>query len=407
MKKFILLSAALFVCGTLYAESMQFVTLLSSPLGTFSRLETADPSAKTVSKRVNFCTTKVTTGAEIKFERVSPSITYLNLAAGTTLTGTLANYYTSNRFDLASGGTVKGRTLLASNLTYQNASSAKSDVSATMTVTSSATFKGGRAEVLDIPNTAKSVDSPADNLGEDLHWSNTYQCEAYDSSGACPTGKSTTKYAKSFVLKSKSAASPCVGPKGSSYTESCPIGKTGSITYVWNTATCSYTKRDNCQASTKKKCLTKRRWCHMMDVSTGALNDGGVNPNKECQQIRNGSGFLLACALMHDAFGTYENYISTFATKPTGCEYGQECDACTLGQKYANQNNGIYCASCADSNYMYGPGSKRTIYNIAYAQCAELDDCSEGEEADCSQIGNGTGGSIIIPVPMDPSISVL
>lgn len=404
MKKFILLSAALFACGALYAESMQFVTLLSSPLGTFSRLETADPTVRTKSTRVNFCTTKVTTGAEIRFERVSPSITFLNLANGTTLAGALTNYYTTTRFDLASGGTVKGKALLASNLTYQNATSAKSKVSNTMTVRSSATFKGGYATELDIPDTAKSVDSPADNLGEELHWSNTYQCEAYDVNGACPTGKNTTKYAKSFVLKSKNAASPCVGPKGASYTESCPLGKTGSITYIWNTATCSYTKRDNCQASTKKKCLTKRRWCHMMDIGTGALNDGGVNPNIECSTIRRGSGFLLACALAHDIYGTTENYNDIFEAKPYGCEYGQECDACTLGQKYASTNSGIYCKGCADSTYMYGPGSRRTIYNIAYAQCAELDDCTEGEEADCSQIGNGTGGEIAVPMPMDPVV---
>lgn len=406
MKKFILLGAALFACGALYAESMQFVTLLSSPLGTFSRLETADPTVRTKSTRVNFCTTKVTTGAEIRFERVSPSITFLNLANGTTLAGSLTNYYTTTRFDLASGGTVKGKALLASNLTYKNATSAKSKVSNTMTVRSSATFKGGYATELDIPDTAKSVDSPADNLGEELHWSNTYQCEAYDVNGACPTGKNTTKYAKSFVLKSKNAASPCVGPKGSSYTESCPWGKTGSITYTWNTATCSYTKRDNCQTSTKKKCLTKRRWCHMMDVSSGALNDGGGSPGMECSTLRKGGGFLYACALAHDAFGTYENYIATFATKPVGCEYGQECDACTLGQKYANQNNGIYCASCSDTNYLYGPGSKRTIYNIAYAQCAELDDCAEGEEADCSRIGNGTGGYVPTPMPDTPQLAI-
>lgn len=39
----------------------------------------------------------------------------------------------------------------------------------------------------------------------------------------------------------------CQGPKGDTYTESCPAGQTGSITYTWvGEPTCSYTKTENC-----------------------------------------------------------------------------------------------------------------------------------------------------------------
>ena len=40
----------------------------------------------------------------------------------------------------------------------------------------------------------------------------------------------------------------CQAPRGQTYTESCPNGQTGTITYTWQgEPTCSYKKTDNCQ----------------------------------------------------------------------------------------------------------------------------------------------------------------
>ena len=40
----------------------------------------------------------------------------------------------------------------------------------------------------------------------------------------------------------------CQAPRGQTYTESCPSGQTGTITYTWQgEPTCSYKKTDNCQ----------------------------------------------------------------------------------------------------------------------------------------------------------------
>nr|QGT50733.1 hypothetical protein Elusimicrob1349_2030 [uncultured Elusimicrobia bacterium] len=47
--------------------------------------------------------------------------------------------------------------------------------------------------------------------------------------------------------------------KGLSYTENCPHGKTGQITYIWNKLTCEYMKKDNCLAE-KITCITNSQW---------------------------------------------------------------------------------------------------------------------------------------------------
>ncbi len=412
MKKFILLGAALFACGALYAESMQFVTLLSSPLGTFSRLETADPAVATRSKYVNFGTTKVGTG-QIDLLRKAPVIGTLHLASGTTLTSsTLAAYYTTGRFEIGPGGTVTGKSLLATSLSYKGSTSAKSEVSGTLTLANTGKFVGGYAGSM-ILGKAKTVASRPDNVGLDMHWSNIHKCEAYKTDGTCPTGKENT-FAKSFVLKSTASFdAPCgEGPKGASYTENCPTGQTGSITMTWDTGICAYKETNNTCKNTKKRCLTKRRWCKLLDFGTGALNDGAYNEDtlKSCRDLKNGYGHLNGCAVVEPMYGG-DDFHNTFNQLPMGCSWGQECDSCELNAYYASETSQVYCATCSNSEqYAYGPGSVRTLYSVAYAVCTELDDCAEGEErTDCWDIGSGSNSDVPIdvpltPVPMDPNL---
>ena len=408
MKKFILLGAALFACGALYAESMQFVTLLSSPLGIFSRLETADPAVATKSKFVNFGTTKVGTG-QIDLVKKAPSIKFLHLASGTTLmSSTLAAYYSSDRFEIGSGGTVKGKSLLATNLSYEGSTSAKSEVGQTLTLANTGKFVGGYAGSMNVGSgKAKTVASRPDNVGLDMHWSNVHTCEAYKTDGTCPSGKENT-FAKSFVLKSKTSFdAPCgEGPKGASYPKDCPTGQTGSITMTWDTGLCAYKETNNTCKKTKKKCLTKRRWCKTVDVGTGALNDGAYNEAslKSCRDLKNGYGVLYGCAVAQSMYGG-DAFHNTFNQLPMGCSWGQECDSCTLNALYASETSLVYCATCKNmEQYAYGPGSVRTLYSVAYAVCTELDDCAEGEERnDCWDLGGSSGTDTPIDVPLTPT----
>ena len=195
MKKFLMLCAALFACGVLHAEGMQFVTWLSSPLGTFSQLETSDPSVETEAKRVNFCTNRGTLG-NIYIYKKTPEITNMNLSGGTTLTGDISAYYTP-ALTISSGGTVKGKSLHAEELKYESSSIARSKVSQVLELTGNAVFKGGHATTMSIPGTATIT---ASGTNVPMHWSNEYKCEGYAADGSC-LGDANA-YEKSFVLKS-------------------------------------------------------------------------------------------------------------------------------------------------------------------------------------------------------------
>ena len=85
------------------------------------------------------------------------------------------------------------------------------------------------------------------------------------------------------------------------------------------------------------------------------------------------------------------SFRQTFKDLPPGCSYGQECSSCELGAKYADTS--VWCKQCSDSDtYMYGMGSVRTIYNVDYAVCSEVEDCSAGEHANCQEYSSGLFG---------------
>ena len=62
MKKLISALVIMFLCSLSYAESMKFVTVLSSPVGTFNKLEAVDSTSSAYGKKVNFCTSIGTQG---------------------------------------------------------------------------------------------------------------------------------------------------------------------------------------------------------------------------------------------------------------------------------------------------------------------------------------------------------
>ena len=57
MKSFVMTCVFLFSCGLLAAEDMKFLTLLSQPVGSFSRVELLDTSKPAEIFHLNFCNT--------------------------------------------------------------------------------------------------------------------------------------------------------------------------------------------------------------------------------------------------------------------------------------------------------------------------------------------------------------
>ena len=84
MKRFFIYAVLALIPASIQAEDLQFVTTLSSPLGTFSQLETADPTTAAVSPVVNFCNTRTSTG-RIELRGANAYLQNLTLKNGTTL----------------------------------------------------------------------------------------------------------------------------------------------------------------------------------------------------------------------------------------------------------------------------------------------------------------------------------
>ena len=58
----------------------------------------------------------------------------------------------------------------------------------------------------------------------------------------------------------ESSACQPTDSRGATYTENCPTGQTGNITYTWDADACEYRKQNNCTSAAKKKCIVSKEW---------------------------------------------------------------------------------------------------------------------------------------------------
>ena len=195
----------LFLVGCIlpaYAEQMTFVTTLSSPLGTFAQLETADYSATTSVPLLNFCNTRASVGT-VTLKGADTYLQTLSLKNGTTLGGNTPEYRISGTLNVNNNSEVTGGRLLANTASLSGASSAKSKVADTLYM-SSMKVKGAKAACLTIPG---QVQTSGSGNNDELEWSNIYTKD-YKSDGSATGSDSYTSY----LLKSKSATP--VEPEG-------------------------------------------------------------------------------------------------------------------------------------------------------------------------------------------------
>lgn len=194
MKKSILFAALLCLGNLAVAENLQFVTTLSSPLGTFAQLETADPTVMAKSPVVNFCNTRVSAGT-ITLNGANSYLQKLNLKASTTLGGNIKEYRVGTGLTVNADSNITGGRLMGSNVTFDGSVDAKSDVTGTLYLSNAATVQGAKTTALTI---GSAVQTSGTGSNEELHWSNEYNRD-YTSSGSA-TG--STAYT-SYLLKSK------------------------------------------------------------------------------------------------------------------------------------------------------------------------------------------------------------
>lgn len=198
MKKilaFMLLPLCACVCG---GEEMRFITTLSSPVGTFAQLETADPQYYTEAPVVNYCNTWVSSG-KMTLAGANAYVGQLKLLPGVTLGGNVPEYRVSGSSGIVmyGGGRITGGRLMANKVAFTTMGQSKSNVENTLYVPS-ASFRGAKATNLTIPGKVQTANQGS---GEELEWSNIYTSDyTCNDKGKCQeAGGSYTSY----LLKSK------------------------------------------------------------------------------------------------------------------------------------------------------------------------------------------------------------
>ena len=190
MKKITLISACMLLFTAVSAEQMQFVTIMSAPVGNFARLDAADPTHVTrvgkdgdsSSGYLNFCNTRSSVG-NIIIKGAGAYLKQIDIQNGTTLGSTnTPEYRLGENLSIENGGTVTAGRIMANDVTFKDTNFHKSKVTNTI-YTNDVAVMGGKTDNMEIASTAK-INKSAQNsayLDKEMEWSNEYQCD-YNSS---------------------------------------------------------------------------------------------------------------------------------------------------------------------------------------------------------------------------------
>ena len=202
MKSFVMTCVFLFSCGLLAAEDMKFVTLLSQPVGSFSRVELLDTSKPAEIFHLNFCNTDASGGTIA----VSGSDTYpvqaekLRVLDGATLGGNIKTFEVDtitvgadSTFDGFAGGTLHVTTTAPARIIVDEDSNENNHSgSATFIHGKAVTINNADFYTMDINNTAVlSSAASGSTKTSSLGWTQV-----------SPSG--TTDYPQAYVLTSHS-----------------------------------------------------------------------------------------------------------------------------------------------------------------------------------------------------------
>ncbi|MBR2865600.1 MAG: hypothetical protein IKC13_04945 [Elusimicrobiaceae bacterium] len=249
----------------------------------------------------------------------------------------------------------------------------------------------------------------------------------------CKTYGTQTRTCKSDGTCSWGSWSACScpassAPNGASYTASCPADHTGSITYTWNTSTCSYDVKNTCVA---EACPSSQRpkdytescgncgtrsvtyYCNasakQWTASYGTCNGQGTcSPgatststsgcsgsayktrtcNSSCQWGNYGSCVCPSsgsCSNKSCASGTFGSYPCSWNSNPSvcGCECTNNCDSCP-------------CSGSETETSYTGPGSAyktRTCNGCQWGSWSGLKCPSTGSKGASYEVSCGSGYS--------------
>ena len=205
IKKFLGLISFMLVASLGYGESMDFVTVLSSPVGSFANLETANASFPATANKVNFGSRLASGGTISLAGTTGPSLGKVVLDKNAGLSSTNAKEVRVPGVKVSHSGALKGASLLAGTFNMSGAELSELQVKGATTTTdgqvlidSGITVQAAGANKLTINRTGSKTDNfnSATN-SRDVMWSNIYATD-YDGSQA-----GTRDYSRQYILKGK------------------------------------------------------------------------------------------------------------------------------------------------------------------------------------------------------------
>ena len=220
MKRVLTVLVLLSGACVLHAEQMTFVTTLSSPLGTFAQLETADYSATTSVPLLNFCNTRASVGT-VTLKGADTYLQTLSLKNGTTLGGNTPEYRISGTLSVNNNSEVTGGRLLANTATVSGAYSAKSKVEDTL-YAASLKVKGAKTPALTIPGQVQTVGTGS---GLTMYWSNSECSSSSEGSSAGNGGVEFVSMGDGLGYESKDYVDvkDYIYPRNTAYTDGKPL----------------------------------------------------------------------------------------------------------------------------------------------------------------------------------------
>jgi len=198
MKKILLVLLFSF-SAAVQAEELKFVTVLSSPVGTFNRVEEVDSQTPVTSPVINFCTKRGSGNVQLN-GRGNPAATTLNLASDAELGGN-ASEYRLQTLTMRYGGTLKGSRLLANTV---NANTTPTLIKSSDIYASTLNVQGAKTEKLNVGNGKSQITQS--HKAEKMVWSNEHQQDK--------NGTTSADYAKQFLLKSQGTPAVPDEPQG-------------------------------------------------------------------------------------------------------------------------------------------------------------------------------------------------
>ncbi len=199
-------------------ESFTFVTSLSAPVGTFATLETADPNSQSTSSKVDFCSGNTDQGTIELLGSKAPWLSRITMEGNSELIGDdqLIEVH-ATAINLRRTGKIKGKSLLANQLTPSNTISTRITTAQTLYVPKVNALVGvtwGLRWLL--PNDPQSRNARVSftdtqtgvNANRDFHWTNYEQIDHY-------VHEENPDYARQYLLRSKTfVEGGGIGPGG-------------------------------------------------------------------------------------------------------------------------------------------------------------------------------------------------